>query len=788
MSFHIEDSINAPDNSLCTSLSHDSQNMTPNQHNGLCVVCQTVDFVSLTSEACQYSYTKSHFHVGALKHIARKTFCPGCRLIISATKSTDRSYDKFGESTITLGRRFISALNQKSGSGVYEIATDGGKLVWVHMTLPMESFIEVSVDGRACEHRTIYPPRVIGIIVRAAAAESVQSSALKRSEVTGRMFDQSLKPFCVRGRDVPPKVNMNLVKHWMQSCSAQHDRCRIPTLSAVKEHTIRLIDTRDYRVVSATSRERYAALSYVWGSETTPLLTRDTLSDLSTLDGLRNLTIPQTIIDAIRLVRDLDERYLWVDSLCIVQDDNEEKQEQLPIMADIYSYAELVIVAAAGSDANSGLPGIWNTSRSTSQRTEEINGVRFITAYPAVRQVLDWSVWNSRGWTLQETVHSRRALVFTEDIVYWNCLIAKCREDLSCESSSAALRSTQENLLPGFLFETGQCRIGKYCQLIQAFSRRKLREESDVIWALVGLLRSQASDFPKGFIWGLPYEILDDTLLWSEDSNCPSVHKRNALHTVVTRRNYYDLSYPTWSWLSVGKSVSFQHDCKIKVVSRVIWGPPTMKLADQGFATFPDPINPSGSSNAQQSNPSISLLARSSSAVDIMDYGPLIFLAQTALLLLKRAYQANGELTGEDGNNADEKPGDESSQKPPSPINYWVEATVHCPVTGEKITRLKVPVTFFNGNSERLGELVLLSTNFSNTDDLFKPTEDGAKPTDKIRWPAIHKDGCRCPGSHNVMLIEWDGAVAYRRTIGTVRHDHWMKVESQWQVKMIVLG
>jgi hypothetical protein len=69
-------------------------------------------------------------------------------------------------------------------------------------------------------------------------------------------------------------------------------------------------------------------------------------------------TIPRTILDAMRLVESLGERYLWVDSLCIIQDDEVFKYEEVNDMASIYVNACVTIVAARGKDSNFGLRGV----------------------------------------------------------------------------------------------------------------------------------------------------------------------------------------------------------------------------------------------------------------------------------------------------------------------------------------------------------------------------------------------------------------------------------------------
>lgn len=115
----------------------------------------------------------------------------------------------------------------------------------------------------------------------------------------------------------------------------------------------------------------------------------------------------------MELVADLGERYLWVDSVCVVQDDESDKLNQLPLMSVIYNYAVLVIVAAAGENAHHGLPG-QGYSRNVSQRRETVEGIELITGGPRFDCVLHSTVWNQRGWTFQEAVLATKLLIITE--------------------------------------------------------------------------------------------------------------------------------------------------------------------------------------------------------------------------------------------------------------------------------------------------------------------------------------------------------------------------------------
>ncbi len=94
-------------------------------------------------------------------------------------------------------------------------------------------------------------------------------------------------------------------------------------------------------IVDAPPQCRYLALSYVWGrvhQDKEYLSSRDeNLAILGQTGALfaKTNSLPDTIKDAISLCQKLDERYLWVDSLCIIQDSLDDKMNQIGKMDTI---------------------------------------------------------------------------------------------------------------------------------------------------------------------------------------------------------------------------------------------------------------------------------------------------------------------------------------------------------------------------------------------------------------------------------------------------------------------
>jgi len=194
-------------------------------------------------------------------------------------------------------------------------------------------------------------------------------------------------------------------------------------------------------------------------------------------------------------------QYLWVDAICILQDNTPDKMAHLGLMGQIYNYALFTIIAACGSNAEAGLVGV-REPRAVSQQIIKIVDERsdkpeiyIITS--SARRILfgelykaDNSVWATRGWTLQERVVSRRGLTFTPSQMYWSCRAASWSEDLFPETSIASIISRIYNSSTSFLMADGTVWASRrddrtdvawnqFLRLIKDFSLRHLTAPGD---------------------------------------------------------------------------------------------------------------------------------------------------------------------------------------------------------------------------------------------------------------------------------------------------------------------
>ncbi|EAA31133.1 hypothetical protein NCU04734 [Neurospora crassa OR74A] len=182
------------------------------------------------------------------------------------------------------------------------------------------------------------------------------------------------------GRERPALIDLELPRRWLRHCLDNDDCCAKLKGEGVRTSVFRLIDTTSKSVVEFDQHRLgdipYVTLSYVWGTTQQAMLKRENLLRLQLPGSLQGAT-PQTITDAMMFTSYMGYRYLWVDTLCIIQNDDADKMSQLQIMGDIYKNANFTIVAAAGENSGSGLAGIL-TPRRAIQRKKQWRSASFL--------------------------------------------------------------------------------------------------------------------------------------------------------------------------------------------------------------------------------------------------------------------------------------------------------------------------------------------------------------------------------------------------------------------------
>ncbi|KAK1654922.1 hypothetical protein BDP81DRAFT_389932 [Colletotrichum phormii] len=349
------------------------------------------------------------------------------------------------------------------------------------------------------------------------------------------------------GRIRPPEIDFRLLKEWNRICGNVHgDPCGLTSIHTKRRpRMIRSIDVDAMCIVDLRNPgAKWVAPSYVWGKREFKVLKGTSLELLRCPGALDSSWIPDTILDAITVTRMIGERYLWTDSLCIIQVSPQDKATFIPLMEVIYGLATLTIVALSGEGAYDGLPGL--------QKAPPPDGLGFT---PADR---NRSKYMTRGWTFQEILLSRWLLIFTQEVVFWERQSATWREDANWEILDPVNRGLTLFRNSVFNFDHEGIHIPKadpesinrmYQSLVSDYGKRELTYDGDALAAIEGILASIQLTSGFGFTWALPKSFLGVAITWSTDHNVSSVRRRKATYTIATKHDTIQVPYPSWSWI-----------------------------------------------------------------------------------------------------------------------------------------------------------------------------------------------------------------------------------------------
>lgn len=332
---------------------------------------------------------------------------------------------------------------------------------------------------------------------------------------------------------------------------------RLIEISPIDEessHHIHLVETHKLQ----KKHMPYVCLSYCWGN--TENAGRTTISNISQyLENIPLDQLPNTIRDAILLCAKLKFWYIWIDRLCIIQDDKDDWTNQAAQMSRIYSKATLTIAT----------PICLRSSESFISKREECNplfalgipgaslpamddfGKHYMLWLWAFRKIhppigfylseawSSWSVWYGsplirdkgtwigRAWTFQEWLLSPRVL-HINDFTLWDCLGGYANE-LNPRSMAKVRRQRNPEALGRDDFT--------WNMIVVEYTSRGITNISDKLPALAGIAKWYAETNRKHYLAGIWAEDLPLALLW-----------RFAYERTTNNRN---IESPSWSWASV---------------------------------------------------------------------------------------------------------------------------------------------------------------------------------------------------------------------------------------------
>lgn len=317
-------------------------------------------------------------------------------------------------------------------------------------------------------------------------------------------------------------------------------------------------DAPDYSLKLCTTAGKqeasmpYFALSHCWGDLRKCCVVTETTNIAQRLQRLPLNELSPTFRDAIVVTRKLGFRYLWIDAMCILQDDMHDWERESAVMSTIYTRAVCTIAASSAED---GSVGLFKRNKTLYMDPVKIRFSRNdqppimllpkdLTPYQRFKGPDSNRALNMRGWCLQEDYLSRRMLFYGESGIYWRCHYGDAYEsdprpnrhfERSCELSYKG----QEN----YHYQWLKC--------VEDFTRRKLTYRNDQLPALSGLAEALVLQEDRNphdtYLAGIWKDDLLRGLLWRKDSQ----HK-----TRIERPDTY--LAPSWSWASATGPIRFE--------------------------------------------------------------------------------------------------------------------------------------------------------------------------------------------------------------------------------------
>jgi hypothetical protein len=313
------------------------------------------------------------------------------------------------------------------------------------------------------------------------------------------------------------------IARWIQDCDETHATCRSHQ-SQHSEAVTRYLPTRVVHIGSATRQphlhisqiqqsNRYIALSHSWGR--IPQVKTLTANIEQFKEAIIFDRLSKTFQDAICVARRLGIEYIWIDSLCIVQDDQNDWLQESERMGSVYANAYVTIAATSAVDGSGGLDSIRpmsNWIKFPCDGTDEGKGYMWFTDASWTSQTdLDEAPLNTRGWVFQEKILPRRIIHFASSQVYW-----ECKQRFVGEESEDRIHYTGETLEPSQFWadvnaishvgpppieRTNNARdsthpisqFDEFCEgwntLMRYYCCRNLTKTSDRLIALLGIIR-----------------------------------------------------------------------------------------------------------------------------------------------------------------------------------------------------------------------------------------------------------------------------------------------------------
>ena len=321
------------------------------------------------------------------------------------------------------------------------------------------------------------------------------------------------------------------MQSWIKDCIRNHPQCQIKSRLSLPKRVVAvgtIARPSLYLYESNNEEVEYATLSHRWGADRLLTTTTDTLNDRK--KKIELLTLSKTFQESIIVTRLLGLRYLWIDSLCIIQDDTNDWQVESSKMAAIYEGAHITIAANKTSSDLLGGSELRST-RSVNMQVQAIDGqpTNLLLRSPILHENFyaasleggmtpeeDYPLLQ-RAWCFQERLLATRVLQFTDTEVVFECKTGQQRE---CGSINHAITTPIKSFFGKILKEDFES-VGVaedtwegWTMVLRPYVTKDLTVSTDILPALSGVAaRMQCSELGR-YIAGLWEAKLATGLFW----------------------------------------------------------------------------------------------------------------------------------------------------------------------------------------------------------------------------------------------------------------------------------